>query len=45
MMDDGIVVTSGAYNMRFSYLKVFGLEENEDDWEVHTSLPFNMKFV
>lgn len=44
MTSDGTIVPNGAYRFVLSALRVYGDEENEDDWDIIELPPFNIKY-
>ncbi|RSM17836.1 hypothetical protein CDV31_003262 [Fusarium ambrosium] len=44
LLADGTVLDEGVYSLRVSALRVFGDKAGKDDWDVVTTVPFNLKY-
>lgn len=44
LLANGTVLDEGVYSLRVSALRVFGDKADKDDWDVVTTVPFNLKY-
>jgi hypothetical protein len=45
LLADGTVLDEGKYALRISALRIFGDEENREDWDVADTVDFNIKYM
>lgn len=44
LLADGTVLDEGTYRVRIKAIRVFGDEKKDEDWDVATSVEFNVRY-